>query len=178
MTCVVGLEHRGHVWIGGDSAGVSGWALTARADEKVFRNGPCVMGFTSSFRMGQLLRYSLTIPPQHEGVGDEEYMVTAFVDAVRECLKAGGYAKKENEVEAAGQFLVGHRGTLWKVDSDYQVGRSLCGYAAVGCGDEFALGALHATAGDAPKRRINRALYAAADHSAGVRPPFTVIRTT
>jgi hypothetical protein len=51
MTCIVGLVDGGRVWLGGDSAGVSGWDLTVRADRKVFRNGPYVMGFTTSFRM-------------------------------------------------------------------------------------------------------------------------------
>ena len=39
MTCIVGLVHGGKVYMGGDSAGVGGYCLTVRADEKVFRNG-------------------------------------------------------------------------------------------------------------------------------------------
>ena len=61
MTCIVGLVHEGVVYIGGDSAGVGGMSLTVRADEKVFQNGEFLMGFTTSFRMGQLLRYSLKL---------------------------------------------------------------------------------------------------------------------
>ena len=110
MTCIVGLVHEGSVYIGGDSAGVAGYGLTVRADEKVFTNGDFVMGFTSSFRMWQLLRYSLKPPKYHPDVDLIEYMVTAFVNAVRECLKTGGYAKKDKEEETAGTFLVGFRG--------------------------------------------------------------------
>ena len=50
MTCIVGVAHKGAVYIGGDSAAVAGWALTCRADHKVFKNGDFVMGFTTSFR--------------------------------------------------------------------------------------------------------------------------------
>ena len=88
MTAVVGLVHNGRVHLGADSAGSSGWSLTLRADEKVFRNGPYAMGFTTSYRMGQLLRYAFAPP---EPTGDlQGFMVTTFVDSVRACLKDGG----------------------------------------------------------------------------------------
>lgn len=58
MTCIVGLVDGDRVILGGDSAGIAGWHLQLRADEKVFRNGPYAIGFTTSFRMGQILRYA------------------------------------------------------------------------------------------------------------------------
>ena len=53
------------------------------------------------------------------------------------------------------------------------------GYAAVGCGDRLALGALFATAGTGlkPRRRVLRALAAAERFSAGVRGPFVCLKT-
>lgn len=39
MTAIVGLAADGTVYLGGDSAGVGGYALTLRADRKVFRHG-------------------------------------------------------------------------------------------------------------------------------------------
>lgn len=140
MTAIVGLVHDGAVHIGGDSAGVGGWSLTVRADSKVFANGPYIMGFTSSFRMGQLLRYALT--PPAPTVGLEKFMATTFIDTVRECLKAGGFATKESEREMGGTFLVGCRGRLFVVYDDYQVAEAADGYAAVGCGFDIALGDL------------------------------------
>ena len=107
MTCIVGLVHEGVVYIGGDSAGVGGMSLTVRADEKVFQNGEFLMGFTTSFRMGQLLRYSLKPPRRHPDDDIHQYMVVDFINAVRECLKSGGYASKKNDVESGGTFLVG-----------------------------------------------------------------------
>lgn len=172
MTAIVGLVHNGEVHIGGDSAGVGGYRLTVRADMKVFRNGPYLFGFTTSFRMGQLIRWSLSAP---EPDGDlERFMCTTFIDAVRECLKAGGFAKKNLEQEEGGTFLVGVAGRLFTVHSDYQVGEAADGYAAVGCGDELALGALFATEQTqlSPQERLELALEAAERFSAGVRAPF------
>lgn len=178
MTCIVGVEHGGRVWIGGDSAGVAGYSITSRADSKVFRNGPYVMGFTSSFRMGQLLRWKLEPPkPPKEPEYLECFMSTEFVDAVRKCLSSGGYAAKKNEVEEGGTFLVGVKGVLFTVESDFQVGLNHDGYDAVGCGQDLALGSLFTTVGVKPKARVKAALMAAAHHSAGVAGPFVVEAT-
>ena len=176
MTCIAALVHKGTVYMGGDSAGVGSWSLTVRADEKVFKRGPFLMGFTTSFRMGQLLRYSLDAPKQKDGQDTYAFMVTDFIDAVRKCLKDGGYAKKDNEVESGGTFLVGYRGRIFKVDSDYQVGEAADGFDAAGCGCEIASGALYATSRQAPRRRIETALAAAERLCAGVRGPFTVLK--
>jgi hypothetical protein len=173
VTAIVGLVHQGTVYVGGDSAGVSGYSMTVRADAKVFTVGPYLLGFTTSFRMGQLIRYALD-PPTPAGDDLDRFMATTFVDAVRACLKAGGWAKKENDREEGGTFLVGVAGRLFTVEEDYQVGASADGYAAVGGGSEIALGALFATARTrmAPERRVLVALQAAERFSAGVRGPF------
>lgn len=176
MTAIVGLAQSGAVYIGGDSAGVSGMSLTVRADAKVFRKNRYLFGFTTSFRMGQLIRYSLTLP---KPTGDlDAFMATTFIDAVRECLKAGGWASKENDREEGGTFLVGVRGQLFAVYEDYQVAKAADGFAAVGCGDQIALGALFATAdtGLGPRRRVKKALGAAERFSAGVRGPFVCLK--
>lgn len=173
MTCIVGVAHGGAVIIGGDSAGVAGWSLTVRKDAKVFRRGPMAFGFTTSFRMGQILRYSLKVPDHPDGMAEDEYMATRFVDAVRESLKDGGYASKDNEREEGGHFLVGYRGRVFHVGGDYQVGESVHGFAAVGCGEDIALGSLWQSRGYAdPHQRAADALAAAEQFSAGVRGPF------
>jgi len=179
MTAIVGLVHNGAVHIGGDSAGVSGLSLTVRADVKVFTNGPYVFGFTTSFRMGQLIHYAVD-PPVPDPADLDAFMATKFIDAIRDCLKAGGWAKKEAEREEGGCFLVGTCGRLFSVASDYQVGEAADGYAAIGSGDELALGALYATAATkmAPRKRIELALHAAERFSAGVRGPFRFASVT
>jgi ATP-dependent protease HslVU (ClpYQ) peptidase subunit len=175
MTAIVGLVHDGCVYIGGDSAGVDGYSLTVRADSKVFRNGLFLFGFTTSFRMGQLIRYALE-PPSPEG-DLEHFMAVSFIDAVRSCLKEGGWARKENDREEGGTFLVGVAGRLFAVHEDYQVAEAADGYAAVGSGEQVALGALYATAGTEmdPGERVLVALRAAERFNAGVRGPFVCL---
>lgn len=177
MTCIVGYVEGGVVHLGADSLGVGGNSKTTRADKKVFRRGPFVIGFTTSFRMGQILQYQLVVPEQKENVTDHEFMCTVFIDACRKVLMECGMAKSENEVETAGTFLVGYRGNLYTIEADYQVGMTVEAYDSVGCGSDLALGAMHALSGADcdPYDRIQMALEAAENFSSGVGGPFHFI---
>lgn len=177
MTCIVALVDKGDIYMGGDSAGVAGLDLQSRADEKIFRNGPMVFGFTTSFRMGQLLRYSLKIPKNNHK-NDYSYMCTDFIDAVRDTLKKGGWASKKNETENGGTFLVGYHSKIYCIQDDYQVAMGTCGYNSVGCGDDYAKGVLFflQTIIMPAKEQVRHALTAAAAMSAGVRAPFKIIK--
>lgn len=174
MTCIVGLVDKGDVYIGGDSAGTAGLSLSIRADEKVFGNGPFIMGFTSSFRMGQLLRYKFSPPAQTVHQNDMEYMVTSFVDAARQCFAGNGFGDKD--ATEGGTFLVGYKGKLYTLQSDYQVALSVAPFDAVGSGADLALGALFATEHLKPEDRVTMALSAASTFNAAVAPPFTILK--
>jgi hypothetical protein len=177
MTCIVAIEQGGNVWMGGDSAGVAGYALQQRADTKVFDNRGFLFGFTSSFRMGQLLRYRFDPPYPRDGDDLLRFMSTDFVDAARLALKHYGWLKVKDGVEEGGTFLVGFRGQIFRVEDDFQVGRSNYPFQACGCGEDIALGVLHALQSEAspPEMKLTRALEAAEAFSAGVRAPFHVI---
>ena len=177
MTCIVALRHKSTVYMGCDSAGVGGWySRMKRVDPKIYRVGKMLIGFTTSFRMGQLLGYALELPRHHPDIPIEKYMATEFIGAVRKCLKDGGFAEKEKEVEKGGVFLCAYRGRIFEIESDYQVGEREEPYNAVGCGQDLALGALFAsdTMAGRPRARVELALKAAASFSAGVYAPFRI----
>lgn len=179
MTVIAAVAHEGHVYIGGDSAGVAGYNLTLRADPKVFAKDDMVFGFTTSFRMGDILRYSLDLPRRFPADDLDKYMRTDFINAVRRALGEAGWKETESGRDHGGNFLVGVAGRVFAVADDFQVGESHDPWAAVGCGAAYALGSLHATreADMPPMERIGRALEAAEHHSAGVRSPFNIVRT-
>jgi hypothetical protein len=177
MTAIVGLVKDGIVYIGGDSATVSSTRLTSYPvkDDKVFINGKFIFGFTTSWRMGQLLQYSFKPPKKPKGMSVKEYMHTRFIDAVRTCFKDGGFAEIDNNVEDGGSFLVGYKGELFEIHDDFQLMSPAQEYAAVGCGDLLCMGSLHSTSHIMePEQRITMALSAAAHFSGGVKPPFTI----
>lgn len=176
MTCIAGWVEGDRVWLGGDSAGVAGLDLVVRKDAKVFVTGEYVMGFTSSFRMGQLLRYKLIVPEFTPDGNRDAFMATVFIDAVRKCLGDGGFRTKKDEVESGGTFLVGVAGVLYEISADFQVGQLYENFAAIGCGQFYAIGALAAFAHIKlhPRERLRRALAIAEKYSTAVRRPFVV----
>lgn len=176
MTCIVGIAYDGKVMLGADSAGVGGLDLRIRKDPKVFVNGELIFGFTSSFRMGQLLASNLTPPPIIEKQEPYQYAVKALVPALRDTLRAGGWLSTVNGREEGGVFIVGFRGHLFTIYSDFQVAEEIENIAAVGCGEAYAMGAMHALGKDAdPKARLLAGLDAAATFSAGVSAPFNFV---
>ncbi len=177
MTCIVGWIENGTITMGGDSVAMNnGYYSEARANPKVFRNGPYLIGWMDSFRMGQLLQYTFQPPTPTTNCDLLRFMVNEFISTLRTCLKEGGYASIDNKVEEGGTFLVGICGRLFTVQNDYQVAERLDSYAAIGCGRDFALGALHALDGCrmSARARVEAALEAAAHLSSWVRPPFTI----
>lgn len=182
MTCIVGfVDKKGKkVIIGADSAGVCGWYLTIRKDPKVFRVGDFIIGCTSSFRMMELLQFSFKPPMPGKKEDLYKYMCTTFIDQVRKTFKDGGWIQKESEQEKGGKFLVGYKNRLFFVDNDFQIGEPLHGIDAVGCGAEFALGALYTNKQYFPVDGVTmviRSLEAANKFSAGVAKPFNVLTT-
>jgi ATP-dependent protease HslVU (ClpYQ) peptidase subunit len=178
MTCIVGCEDDGKVYLGGDSIAISDdYQACVITDAKVFIVGEIAFGFAGSFRVGQLIRYGLQIPAHAKGKSDMEYLVIDVIDAIRALLTDKGAMKKENEEEEhPAEFLAGYRGHLYYIDSDFHVGRIKDGYCALGVGAAYALGSMFSTEKITdPKERINIALSSAVKWSAAVRPPFTIV---
>lgn len=175
MTCIVGLVHENQVWMGSDSAGVDGaYNLTIMRQPKVFKNGQYLLGYTTSFRMGQLLQHVLQPP---ELPSDEDlfgFMVSKFTETVRKCFLDGGFSKVDSNRHTGGTFLVGARGRLFRIEDDFQVQESTRLYEACGCGAQYAMGAMWAMCDHQPLLRIKRALSASNEFSAGVCGPWHV----
>lgn len=183
MTVIAGcVEKRsGKVWIGGDSAGTddSGAMLQAiHTEPKVFTvpnrgASRMLIGFTTSWRMGQLLRYKLTLPEHPPDMDDHAYLCVRFADTARTLFRENGIVYRDHDRDYGGQFLIGYRSRLYCFQSDFAVSERAEGYDAVGCGQAFALGAMHASDLDG-KARVMVGLRAAECFSAGVAGPFVV----
>ena len=194
MTCIVAVTDGERVVMGGDSAATAGTELMLRSDPKVFRSGEYVVGFTSSFRMGQILRFGAILPqPPQEASGEEleRFLVTELVEAVRDAFEARGFGKRvRTPVEKTGYseegqawgglFLLGVRGRIFQIRQDFQVAVPRTPYSAIGRGATAALGALHALAADKEltlAQRAERALWAAQAGCTTVRGPFSFAET-
>lgn len=172
MTCIVSIETPEGVILGADSAVGSGWFTQFRG-AKLARVADHLFAFAGDVRAGDLVRHTLRLlPPPKKQI--HRHVVSVVVPALRECLKAGALAITKESAEQTGgaSFLLGVRGQLFEVATDYSVCRAGHGYMAGGCGREIAAGALASTHGQEPRQRLRAALEAAERHSLGVRRPF------
>lgn len=147
MTCIIGLEYEGKVYIGGDSCGSAGWEKGVISRQpKVFRVGALLVGYSGSMRQLNLLRHQVTIGLlglETTTQLPEEYIVTRFVPAARQCFIDNGMMGKADDVENInGMMLVGMQGELYQIGSQLDVTHYKRGYCAIGSGGDYALGSL------------------------------------
>ena len=172
MTCIVGIEDKGVVWMGADSAYSDGQTqgLAAADNPKLWRAGSYLIGVAGSARVANVLRFHVRLPPA-PARGVFRHMVTRVVPVLRRALKKSGRMLKDEGGDREGGggaggdltdgvALIAVGGKLFSVHGDFQVCRSRAGYDALGSGGAVALGALHASAGQ-PRDRVRRALEAA-----------------
>lgn len=177
MTCIVAIRDAGKIYMGADSLGSNGYSKVIRQDKKVFIKNNMIFGFTSSFRMGQILEYSFNIPEQNKKQKDFNYLVDTFIPALIETYSSKLYLKKSSEQASGGVFLLGFNKKLYKIESDFQVGMSVDAYDSCGCGEYYAIGSLHTTKNFnlTPKERIKLAINAASAYSTGVGGPTNIL---
>lgn len=179
MTCIIGyIDKDGNVYVGADSCASNGYVKRSRNDQKIWENDGYLMANTGSPRVGQLLAHAFNPPHPKADEDLMRFMVTTFIDSVRECLSSGGIAKKEHEVETGGTFLVAYKGRLFTIFEDYQVAESCNNYTAAGSGEEIAMGALFALEDNkmCPVDKVSVALRAAAEFNCYVQGPMIIRR--
>jgi len=179
MSCAVGINTGKEIYIGVDSCASTEDQYEIRQDEKIFKKGPFIIAFVGSFRMAQILRYSVKFPKQTMK-DDFQYLCTVFIDRVRGSLHKNGclMVDPETKTEAMdGSLLLAYKKKLYCIDEDFQVGVVTSKYNSIGSGSPYALGSLYTTEklNLDPEERINLALESASKFSTSVTPPFTIL---
>lgn len=176
MTCIVGIEAPDGALLAADSISSNGADMCVRADRKLIRLGPYALGFTSSWRFGDILRYQLVLPPPPRRGNVHRHLVREVVPALRKALTENGFATKDPE-NPGGAFLMAVQGRVFTIHADLQVGRSAHGYDALGSGSAVAMGALAALPDAEPRARARASLVAAERHTPFVRRPWRFLWT-
>lgn len=136
MTCIVGLEFKDGVLIGGDLLGTDHNLKVLHTQPKVFNKRGVVFGYTTSYRFGQILEHSMPDPVVPAESSDiYRWLITTLVPSIKNALK-------DNEYSESGECLIGVRDQLWILKDDFAVLRPTCGFSSVGSGDEYALGSM------------------------------------
>ncbi len=181
MSVVVGIEHKGEVWMAADSL-ITEDEITFETSEppKVFEWNGVLLGACGSFRVGNVI-FEYFEPPKIKPDEDPlSFMVRRFAPALRAVLEENDIDTKYKVVEDGFQLIedwvlmvgltVAGEGRIYIIDEDFSVSRAADGYAFIGSGGEIAAGALFATKGSkrAPSWRIEKAVEAASKHVASV----------
>lgn len=175
MTCIVAIEDAGTVYMGSDRAASNWSSIISLEGSKTVTNGPLLLGFCGSMRMGQLLQHALDVP-SHRLTWDVDRWVTVdLMTSLRATFEAHAWHEVNSGVASGGHFLMAVGGRCYEIQSDYSFNRNTTGEYAAGSGAEYALGSLHATRGEVASLRVMLALEAAAEHSPTVAGPFDIV---
>lgn len=183
MTCIVGVKTDEGIFIGGDSFGgnelVAGVYKTPKVfgKPKIGRTHAMIFGFTTSWRMGQILQNMPDIRKPSEKT-DLEFIASDWINMVREHMETGGYNLDEGGREEFGSVILGYNNSLYEISPDYGVIEPFYNYAATGSAVRTAYGSLATTEvmkKVSPQDRILAALSAAEIHEYFVRRPFNII---
>lgn len=187
MTCIVAVTDGQKLVFGADSIGLGpNPHRQIRKDPKIFAVGHFLIGFTTSFRMGQVLMHSEFPTPPMTVDADKalRFMVRELVPSAKGFLEAGGFTRSISETQPegyqetrhamGGTFIVGFDGHLFGVQADYSVAMLETPYMAIGAASLPALGALAATADLdlSLEERARLALEAAELHTKSCCRPF------
>lgn len=180
MTCIVGIEHKGYVYMGGDRCSSNESIKVSVDRSKVFINKDVIIGFTDSFRFGDILQYHYFPAKRPKKFSDDEYLYLILVEQLRELLKEKGYTTVSENNESGGNCLIGYKGKLYEVQHDFSLNRTVHGFNAIGSGTDVALGSLYTTSLITPtmdpEQQLLTALTAAEEFCPGVRRPFDILK--
>jgi len=180
MTCIIGCVDKNYMYIAGDSCGSNGHSYTIRKDDKIFKKGQMLFGYTTSFRMGHLLQWKLKIPKHPLDMSTIEYMNTLFIDEIIKCFTDNSYCKIDSNVKTGGNFLVLYKGRVFDIGNDYQVGENFDGVTTCGCGHIASLAAFKMAKETGYNRSISyilkKSLAITQSMIEGVQAPFNIIK--
>lgn len=178
MTCIVGVETDSRAVLAGDSASVGNYHTRKIQNSKVFKyeDSPLAIGYTTSFRMGQILEYHLD--PSEVGGEERRFVIESLIPNIREVLKDKGFSEVVNNKEEGGMFLLAVRDKIFKVQKDFSVISHSQPYSVVGVGSREAYGAMVAMDENDPVKIAKRAITAASEFNTGVELPSTICQTS
>lgn len=207
MTCTIAIIENGVTYVGSDSLGSDGYMQSVRNDIKLYKavnNDNFIIGFSGSYRAGQIIQYNQRIFPDQisskkefinnisskiikrdlfkEPNVNHSYMVNAIIPKIQAELNAAGGEQLFNGTEkyTPGTFIIAYKDKIYEIDYDYQVAIPSHGFTAIGSGEAVAKGVLYAiqnVSNYSPEEKLIIALQAASEFTVGVKGPYYILNT-
>lgn len=114
MTCIIGMCLGGSVYVAADRMASNGFTKFLVDRPKVFRKGDFVIGYTTSFKMGQLLEFEWNPPARLVSDTDEEFIYCKVVKSFEMLFKSLDHGSKSGSHYETGEFLFAYQGKLYK----------------------------------------------------------------
>lgn len=181
MTCIIAKIHENKVHMVGDKEGSNGFITTTfTKTPKVFKVDDFLLGYTTSFRMGQILQYSWEPPKKSLDDSDDYYIYKHIVDSIKKCFVDNDFGHKPEDEFQAGNFLIGWKGRLFEMQNNLSL-MEHDEFASVGCGCYHAVAAMKTMKmsgckQDDPEGLLSLALFVAADSVTGVSHEYDYIK--
>ncbi|HBN4943549.1 TPA: hypothetical protein L2Y74_001326 [Escherichia coli] len=159
MTCIIAHTDGVTSFIAGDKLGSNGFTKSVQTEPKVFEKEfikinddagltrtkeIMAIGYTTSFRMGQLLTYSLNLPQQDANETFPQYLVLKVIPIIRQMFKEEWGSRDPSQEVGGGQFIILHNHTIYEVQEDFSVLQPKTRITAVGSGTYHAIAAMQA----------------------------------
>ena len=148
MSILVGLIRDKKCYIGADSIAVLGDSKRTNKDGKLFKLGNrMLVGFSGSYRAAQVVKHSIKLPSDRKINSDPfQFIMHDFIPTVRNVLSENEciYMGTEETERFAVSFIIGYKGRLFTVLSDFGVTEVDDSFTAIGCNHEYAIGAMKA----------------------------------
>lgn len=141
MTCIVAFTlDNGKIVLAGDKLGSNGYTKREMRAPKVFKRGAFHIGYTSTFRFGQLLEHVWEAPVQEEE-GDMRFMVRKVIPSLIKLLTDNKHLFSDSDAIEMGEAIIVYRGKIFRIQGDASIFEE--DYTSVGCGELSATTILH-----------------------------------
>lgn len=147
MTCIVACIENGKAYIAGDRMGSDTFSKMESKRAKVFKKNGFLFGYTTSFRMGQIIEYSFEIPERGYDEPLDYYIYTKFVNSLRKCFDKNGFGgtdSKNNTGDVGGSFIFIVDNRIFEMQDDFAILEHSTNFCSVGAGQFHAIAAMEA----------------------------------
>lgn len=184
MTTILTIRAENGVLIAADSqvtvCGMIRHTLTlSKVIERQVSGQQVFIGVAGDMRYVDLIRFC-PLPETLTAERDpHEWLVTEVIPALRTHCEGAGYPSDDDDADNTNtEVLIVTAGRVWRMAGDWSIFEPGGMYCAIGSGEGYVLGALHALAWHcpelAPEALARAALHAACAFDVGSSPPFTI----